>query len=74
MLLLTVRVNNLTVISVVGIGVFIKVSIGEISTLASDPNAAINWIAFNVAPFSGEVSFLYVENEVMTFGDETLKS
>ncbi|XP_062159296.1 glucan endo-1,3-beta-D-glucosidase [Alnus glutinosa] len=57
-----------------GIGIVIGASNGDISTLASDPNFARNWINSNVIPFypASKIILITVGNEVMTFGDRGL--
>lgn len=59
-----------------GIGIVIGASSGEVPTLASDPNFATQWVNSNVKPFypSSKITVITVGNEVMTFGDDNLKS
>ncbi|XP_043713590.1 glucan endo-1,3-beta-glucosidase 7-like isoform X2 [Telopea speciosissima] len=59
-----------------GIGIMVGTSNGDIASLASDPNAAQQWINSNVLPFypASNIIMITVGNEVITSSDGTLMS
>ncbi|KAJ4964853.1 hypothetical protein NE237_016702 [Protea cynaroides] len=59
-----------------GIGIVIGASNGDAASLASDPNAAQQWINSNVLPFypASNIILITVGNEVITSTDDTLMS
>ncbi|XP_077224508.1 glucan endo-1,3-beta-D-glucosidase-like [Tasmannia lanceolata] len=66
----------LKALSNTGISITIGTSNGEISSLASDPTVANQWISSNVLPFypSSNIALITVGNEVLTSGDRNLIS
>ncbi|KAK9177019.1 hypothetical protein WN944_029038 [Citrus x changshan-huyou] len=59
-----------------GVGIVIGASSGDIPALASDPNAATQWINSNVLPFypASKIILITVGNEVMISNDQNLIS
>ncbi|XP_042519042.1 glucan endo-1,3-beta-glucosidase 7-like [Macadamia integrifolia] len=59
-----------------GIGIVVGTSNGDIASLASDPNAAQQWINSNVLPFypASNIILITVGNEVITSSDNNLMS
>ncbi|KAJ4963651.1 hypothetical protein NE237_023590 [Protea cynaroides] len=59
-----------------GIGIMVGASNGDIASLASDPNAAQQWINSNILPFypASNIILITVGNEVITSSDENLMS
>lgn len=59
-----------------GIGIVIGAANGDIPALASDPNAATQWINSNVLPFypASKIIVITVGNEVMISNDQNLIS
>ncbi|KAI3415086.1 Glucan endo-1, partial [Psidium guajava] len=59
-----------------GIGIVIGASNGDIPSLASDPNAAIQWVGSNILPFypASNITLVTVGNEVFMSNDESLMS
>ncbi|XP_042494817.1 glucan endo-1,3-beta-glucosidase 7-like [Macadamia integrifolia] len=59
-----------------GIGIMVGTSNGDIPSLASDPNAAQQWINSNVLPFhpASNIILITVGNEVITSSDGNLMS
>lgn len=59
-----------------GIGIVIGAANGDIPSLASDPSSAKAWIDTNVIPYypASKIILITVGNEVLTFGDQNLKS
>lgn len=59
-----------------GIGIVIGAANGDIPALASDPNAANEWVKSNVLSFypASKITLVTVGNEVMTSGDQGLIS
>ncbi|KAJ0076851.1 hypothetical protein Patl1_36395 [Pistacia atlantica] len=57
-----------------GIGIVIGASNGDIPALASDPNAAAQWVRTNVLPFypASKIVLINVGNEVMISNDQNL--
>ena len=57
-----------------GIGIVIGASNGDIPTLASDPNAATQWVNSNVLPYypASNITLITVGNEVVTSMDQGL--
>ncbi|XP_004500813.1 glucan endo-1,3-beta-D-glucosidase [Cicer arietinum] len=59
-----------------GMGIVIGAANGDIPSLASDPNAATQWINSNVLPYypASNITLITVGNEVLTSGDQGLVS
>jgi exo-beta-1,3-glucanase (GH17 family) len=59
-----------------GIGIVIGAANGDIPSLASDPNAAAQWVNTNVLPYypASNITLITVGNEVLTSGDQGLVS
>lgn len=59
-----------------GTGIQIVIGTGDVAGLASDPNAATQWVNSNVLPFypASDIALVTVGNEVLTFGDQALVS
>ncbi|XP_048337258.1 glucan endo-1,3-beta-glucosidase 7 [Ziziphus jujuba] len=59
-----------------GIGIVIGAANGDIPALASDPNAAVQWVNSNVLSFypASKITLVTVGNEVMLSGDQGLIS
>ena len=59
-----------------GIGIVIGAANNDIPSLASDPNAAIQWINTNVLPYypASNITLITIGNEVLTSGDQGLVS
>lgn len=57
-------------------GIVIGAANGDIPSLASDPNAATQWINSNVLPYypASNITLITVGNEVLTSGDQGLVS
>ncbi|XP_024028904.1 glucan endo-1,3-beta-glucosidase 7 [Morus notabilis] len=66
----------ITALANTGIGIVIGASNGDIPALASDPNAATQWVKSNVVPFypSSDITLVTLGNEVLTVGDGALAS
>lgn len=66
----------ITALASTGIGIVIGASNGDIPALASDPNAATQWVKSNVVPFypSSDITLVTLGNEVLTVGDAALAS
>lgn len=58
------------------IGIVVGAANGDIPSLASDPNAATQWVNSNVLPYypASNITLITVGNEVMTSGDQGLMS
>ncbi|MED6179673.1 Glucan endo-1,3-beta-D-glucosidase, variant 2 [Stylosanthes scabra] len=59
-----------------GISIVIGAANGDIPNLASDPNAAAQWVNANVLPYypASKITLITVGNEVLTSGDQSLTS
>nr|AFK44108.1 unknown [Medicago truncatula] len=59
-----------------GIGIVIGAANNDVPSLASDPNAATQWINTNVLPYypASNITLITVGNEVLNSGDEGLVS
>ncbi|KAK7352124.1 hypothetical protein VNO80_17542 [Phaseolus coccineus] len=59
-----------------GIGIVIGAANGDIPSLASDPNAATQWVNANVLPYypASNITLITVGNEILTLADQSLVS
>ncbi|KAL1349432.1 hypothetical protein HN51_025934 [Arachis hypogaea] len=59
-----------------GISIVVGAANGDIPNLASDPNAAAQWVNANVLPYypASNITLITVGNEVLTSGDQGLTS
>ncbi|QCE16814.1 histidine kinase 2/3/4 [Vigna unguiculata] len=59
-----------------GIGIVIGAANGDIPSLASDPNAASQWVNANVLPYypASNITLITVGNEILTLADQSLAS
>ncbi|XP_047174984.1 glucan endo-1,3-beta-glucosidase 7-like [Vigna umbellata] len=59
-----------------GIGIVIGAANGDIPSLASDPNAATQWVNANVLPYypASNITLITVGNEILTLADQSLAS
>ncbi|KAJ1397709.1 X8 domain [Sesbania bispinosa] len=59
-----------------GVGIVIGAANGDIPSLASDPNAATQWVNANVLPYypASNITLITVGNEVLTSSDQGLIS
>ncbi|CAJ1973084.1 unnamed protein product [Sphenostylis stenocarpa] len=59
-----------------GIGIVIGAANGDIPSLASDPNAATQWVNANVLPYypASNITTITVGNEILTLADQGLVS